>query len=187
MEFYKGIVSPVLDHLDSETMHVAAKNTLHLAELNPVTLKLLEQFAYGRKRFYDPRLHVTLGGRNGDNSFHLDLDNPVMVGAGWDKTGSAVKGLWQLGFSAEEVGTVPEYPQPGNDKPRQFYHPDGTALNRLGFNSLGMEAVYLNINHYLDFTVPFGISIGKNKWVESKDAPAAHAVVAERFRTVAYW
>ena len=79
------------------------------------------------------------------------------------------------------------FAQPGNDKPRQFYHPDGTALNRLGFNSLGMEAVYLNINHYLDFTVPFGISIGKNKWVESKDAPAAHAVVAERFRTVAYW
>ena len=107
MEFYKGIVSPVLDKLDSETMHVAAKNALHLAESNSVGLKLLEQFAYGRKRFYSIRLPLVLG--EVDRSGIVQLDNPVMVGAGWDKTGSAVRGLWQLGFSAEEVGTVPEH------------------------------------------------------------------------------
>lgn len=178
MEFYRGIISPILDHLDSETMHVAAKNALHLAELNPVTLKLLEQFAYGRKRFSDPRLNVTLGGRNGNQI--IVLDNPVMVGAGWDKTGSAVRGLWQLGFSGVEVGSVLRSPQPGNDKPRQFYHPNGTALNRLGFNSPGMIEVGKNLENYSINRVPIGISLGKNKDVEPKDAPEAHAAVVRR-------
>lgn len=177
---YRELISPILDHLDSETMHVAAKDALNLAESNSITLKLLEQFAYKRHRLFDRRLEVILGDT-------LYLDNPVIVGAGWDKTGSAVKGLYQLGFSGVEIGSVTEYPQLGNPKPRQFMMAPGVALNRLGFNSPGMEVVYKNIQRYLDFKVPFGISIGKNKWIEPKDAPATHAVIANKFRQTAYY
>src|SRR5690606_15742885 len=107
---YKEIIRPVLDRLDSETFHDLARESLHLAELTPLTLKLVELFADGGRRFTDERLRVNLGG--------VELENPLIVGAGWDKAGRAVMALWQLGFAAVEVGSVLEYRQPGNPKPR---------------------------------------------------------------------
>ncbi len=171
-EIYKGLVSPVLDRLDSETWHVRAREALHWAERFPFTLKVLEQFAYGRKRFTDERLKVVLGG--------VELDNPVMVGAGWDKAGRAVEALHTLGFSGVEVGSVLAYLQLGNDKPRQWMLRPGVSLNRLGFNSPGDEAVSRNLRRYRDRRIPIGISIGKNKEVSPHDAPSAHAIVAKR-------
>lgn len=166
---YKEIISPILDKLDSETWQVRAKEALHLAEATPFTLKLLEQFADHRQRFSDDRLSVVLGG--------VELDNPVMVGAGWDKAGRAVKGLFTLGFSGVEVGSVLQYPQSGNDKPRQFILGPGVALNRLGFNSPGMEVVADNLKRYRNSGIPIGINLGKNKDVELKYAPDAYAAV----------
>ncbi|MGA2967779.1 MAG: quinone-dependent dihydroorotate dehydrogenase [Candidatus Levyibacteriota bacterium] len=178
---HKEIISPLLDRLDSETWQVRAKEAIHLVEVTPFMLKLLEQFAYHRRRFTDKRLNVMLGG--------IELDNPVMVGAGWDKAGRAVRGLYQLGFSGVEVGSVLQYPQLGNaNKPRQFILGPGVALNRLGFNSPGMEAVADNLRRYKDSGIPIGINLGKNKDVESKDAPEAYAVVAGRlYNEAAYF
>lgn len=177
---YKEIVSPLLDRLDSETWQVRAKEALHLAETTPFTLRLLEQFAYHRQRFTNDRLRVMLGG--------VEFDNPVMVGAGWDKSGRAVEGLYTLGFSGVEVGSVLEYPQPGNAKPRQFIIGPGVALNRLGFNSPGMEAVANNLRRYKDSGIPIGINLGKNKDVEPKYAPEAYAAVAKRlYNEAAYF
>lgn len=169
---YKEVFSPILDRLDSERWHVRAREGLHAAEISPFTLKILEQFAYERRRFSDERLAVAVGG--------VEFDNPVMVGAGWDKAGRAVRGLHQLGFSGVEVGSVLQYPQPGNDKPRQFMLGPGVGLNRLGFNSPGQEVVAQNLKRYRDSGIPVGISIGKNKEVEPKDASEAHAAVVSR-------
>lgn len=171
-EIYKDVIRPFLDSRDSETWHDIARNALHLAEATPFTLKLLEQFAYQRERFTDERLRVILGG--------IEFDNPLVVGAGWDKAGRAVRGLYTLGFSGVEVGSVLAYPYQGNPKPRQFMLAPGVALNRLGFNSPGMEAVAENLKRYRKSGLPIGISLGKNKDVELKDAPQAHAVVAKR-------
>lgn len=110
----------------------------------------------------------------------IEFDNPLIVGAGWDKAGRAVKGLWQLGFAGVEVGSVTADPQPGNPKPRQFMVAPGVALNWLGFNSPGMEVVAGNLDRYKESGIPCGISIGKNRDVDAKDAPQAHAVVAKR-------
>lgn len=173
MEYYRGIISPILDRLDSETMHVAARDALHLAEKNRFTLKLLEQFSFGRKRFSDPRLNTEVNGVN--------LENPIMVGAGWDKYGMSGQAFYTLGASGVEYGTIPFYPQPGNPKPRQFYK-KGVALNRLGFNSPGGFQVAANLTNYIDKNIgAIGISIGKNKNVTSEDAPKAHADVTEIF------
>ncbi len=169
---FKEFIDPALSKLDSETWHTRAREALHLAEATPFTLKLLEQFADRHHRFTDERLHVVLGG--------VELDNPVMVGAGWDKAGRAVKALHTLGFSGVEVGTVVAYPQEGNPKPRQFMLAPGVTLNRLGFNSPGMEAVAHNLERYNGSGIPIGISLGKNKEVPAEDAPQAHATVAER-------
>lgn len=179
-EIYKDIISPFLDRRDSETWHDRARKALHLAEATPFTLKLLELFAYKRERFTDHRLRVVLGG--------VEFDNPLVVGAGWDKAGKSVRGLYTLGFSGVEVGSVLAYPQEGNPKPRQFILAPGVALNRLGFNSPGMETVAKNLERYRGSGIPIGISLGKNKDVEPKDAPEAHAVVAKRlYHDAAYF
>src|SRR5215469_15346532 len=177
---YKEIIDPVLMKLDSETWHTRAREALHLAEATTFTLKLLEQFADRHRRFIDARLSVVLGA--------VQFDNPVLVGAGWDKAGRAVKALYTLGFSGIEVGTVVVYPQEGNPKPRQFMLAPGVTLNRLGFNSPGMEAVAHNLERYKGSGIPTGISLGKNKEVPAEDAPQAHAKVAERmFEYAAYF
>lgn len=169
---YKEHISPLLDHLDSETWHTRARDALHLAETTPLTLKLLEQFSYRQWHFRDARLRVVLGG--------VEFENPLMVGAGWDKSGKAVLGLYTLGFAGVEVGSVTARPQPGNPKPRQFVLAPGVALNRLGFNSPGMDAVAKNLEKYRDTGIPIGISLGKNKEVPASAAPEAHAAVTRR-------
>jgi dihydroorotate dehydrogenase len=169
---YKEIIDPALMKLDSETWHTRAREALHVAEATTFTLKLLEQFADHRQRFTDARLSVVLGA--------VEFDNPVVVGAGWDKAGRAVKALYTLGFSGVEVGTVVAYPQEGNPKPRQFMLAPGVTLNRLGFNSPGMETVAHNLARYKGSGVPIGISLGQNKEVAVEDAPQAHATVAEK-------
>lgn len=171
-EIYKGIAVPLLDRLDSETWHVRAREALHLAESTPFTLKLLERLAYQGERFTDQRLRVVLGG--------VEFDNPIVVGAGWDNAGRAVKGLHALGFSGVEVGSVLAYPQEGNPKPRQFMIGPGVALNRLGFNSPGLAEVSNNLRRYRESGIPIGISLGKNKDVKPIDAPQAHYVVARK-------
>ena len=81
---YKEIIRPILNKFDSETFHDLARESLHLSELSPLTLKFLELFADKCSRFEDIRLHTTLGS--------LKLENPLIVGAGWDKAGRAVRG-----------------------------------------------------------------------------------------------
>ncbi len=169
---YKEIIRPILDRLDSATWHDIAREALHLAEISPITLKILEQFAYGRRRYGNERLRVKVAG--------VEFENPLIVGAGWDKSGRAVKALWQLGFAGVEVGSVLAKPQPGNPKPRQFMLTPEVALNWLGFNSPGMEAVARNLERYKDSNIPIGISIGKNRDVDAENAPEAHAVVVRR-------
>jgi dihydroorotate dehydrogenase len=169
---YKEIIRPLLDRLDSETWHDRAREALHLSEISPVTLKILELFADRGRRYKNERLKVILGG--------IEFENPVMVGAGWDKEGIAVKGLFHLGFSGVEVGTVTQYPQEGNKKPRQFVLGPGTILNRLGFNNLGMNAVAGNLEKYAKSRIPIGISIGINKDIPAKFAPDGYAEVAGR-------
>ena len=169
---YKEIIQPILNKCDSETFHDLARESLHLAELSPITLKLLEFFADKHSRFEDKRLNVNLGG--------LELENPLIVGAGWDKKGRAVLGLWHLGFASVEVGSVTEYGQPGNPQPRLFMISSGVAINWLGFNSPGMDIVAKNLDRYKNTNIPIGISLGLNKEVEHKDAPRSYATVTKR-------
>lgn len=169
---YKEIVRPILNNFDSETFHDFARECLHFAEISPLTLKLVEFFAYKHKRFADSRLNVDLGG--------IKFDNPLIVGAGWDKAGRAVLGLWHLGFAGVEVGSVLEFKQPGNPKPRLFMVSDGVAINWLAFNSPGMDVVAKNLDRYKGSGVPIGISIGLNRDADQDRAHESYAAVAKR-------
>lgn len=166
---FKKIIRPALQHFDSEKAHIATIELLHLAEISPVTLWMLEKLgAYKHKRFTDTRLAVTLGGS-------LHLDNPIIVAAGWDKSGRAVEALYRLGAASVVVGSVLEYPQAGNPKPRQWMLKNGVAMNRLGFNSPGMETVAKNLARYRGKGIPVGVSIGVNKDILKQGPDAVFA------------
>ena len=167
-EIFRNYVNPALQRVnDSETLHTGARELLNLAEISPWTLKLVERFAYQGHRFTDNRLQVTVGG--------VIFENSVWVGAGWTKNGHGVAALHALGFAGVEVGSVLEHPQKGNAKPRQWYFPNGAAMNRLGFNSPGMEVVAENLERYKNSGIPIGISIGVNKNILDKGPDAVFA------------
>lgn len=180
---YRQCISPVLDRLDSELWHDRARHSLMYAERVPGGLAVLRLLSQGVRTTSDPRLRVQIA--------DADFANPLLVGAGWDKAGQSVAALHALGFAGVEVGSVLAEPQAGNPKPRQFVIAPGVALNRLGFNSPGVDAVEQNLSRYLrDGTagLRIGISIGKNRDVSDLDAPAAHASVARRlYRFAAYF
>ena len=168
---YKTLVRPILDKLDSETWHNVVRELLHLTEETRITLKLLEFTACGGSRLVDERLNVNLSG--------IQLENPLLVGAGWDKSGRAVKAINSIGFAGIEIGSVVEHRQPGKPKPRQVMLNPGVCLNWLGFNSPGMRRVQYNLKKYKDSGIPIGISLGINKFINTEDAPRANATVAE--------
>lgn len=172
---YKTFLRPVLDRLDSETWHHNVKELMHLCEFSGLTLRLLELAASGGSRFEDKRLGVTVAG--------VPFETPLIVGAGWDKTGRALRALYSLGFAGVEVGSVVERPQRGNPRPRQFMVTPDVCLNSLGLNSPGMDAVLENLRWYGRLDMPVGINLGINSDVSHEDAPRAYAAVARKFRS----
>ncbi|KAH6915877.1 dihydroorotate dehydrogenase [Coprinopsis sp. MPI-PUGE-AT-0042] len=67
-----------------------------------------------------------------------EVNNPVGLAAGFDKDGEAIDGLFNLGFSWVEIGSVTPKPQEGNPKPRMFrLEEDDAVINRYGFPSQG--------------------------------------------------
>jgi dihydroorotate dehydrogenase len=94
--------------------------------------------------------------------FGIDFPNPVGLAAGLDKDGNYIDALARLGFGFIEVGTVTPRPQPGNPKPRLFRLPEAHAvINRLGFNSGGVDRVVENVKR-ARYRGVLGINIGKN-------------------------
>src|SRR5512143_1309798 len=101
-----GLLRPLLFRLDAEDAHDRTLDALRLSgNLRPARAALQAWC-----RVNDPRLAVSALG--------LEFANPVGLAAGYDKNGSAVRGLAALGFGHVEVGTVTLKPQPGNSRPR---------------------------------------------------------------------
>jgi dihydroorotate dehydrogenase len=97
----------------------------------------------------------------------LALPNPMGLAAGFDKNAQALPGLARLGFGFVEVGTVTPKPQPGNPKPRLFrLSQDRALINRLGFNSEGLDRVRARLAQRRSSWGVIGANIGANR-----DAP----------------
>jgi dihydroorotate dehydrogenase len=121
LDLYR-LVGPALRCLDAERAHRATIWALRLG---------LAPRADGRD---DPALGIDLWGRR--------FANPVGLAAGFDKHAEAPDAMLGLGFGFVEIGTVTPRPQRGNAKPRIFrLAEDEAVINRLGFNSQGLDAV----------------------------------------------
>jgi len=94
------------------------------------------------------------------------FENPVAIAAGFDKNAVAISGAIGLGVGFVEVGGVTPYPQVGNPRPRLFrLTADRAAINRLGFNNDGAEAIAKRIADYRvssGDTRPLGVNIAAN-------------------------
>jgi dihydroorotate dehydrogenase len=156
VSLYTRALRPALFALDAERAH-----DLTMAALRqPLVLNALR----GREKLIDHRLSQQV--------FGLEFSNPLGLGAGLDKQGTAVPAWAALGFGFAEIGTVTPQPQPGNPKPRLFrLRRDRAIINRFGFNSEGAEGVARNLADGTPgrgvlrpgINLRVGINIGKNK------------------------
>ena len=156
---YRLFFSLVLSKLDPETAHTLAFTVI----------RLLPTLGIGRLvRLFTrpaPALRVSALGR--------EFDSPFGLAAGFDKYGSGIRGLGQLGFGHVEVGTVTAHAQPGNPKPRLFrLMPDRAVINRMGFNNNGSAALLPKLERAVAKRQRpvIGANIGKSRITEVEDA-----------------
>jgi dihydroorotate dehydrogenase len=104
----------------------------------------------------------------------LDFANPIGMAAGFDKDAEVIDALFDIGFGLVEAGTVTPLPQPGNPRPRLFrLTEDDAVINRLGFNSGGLERYVARLKARRVAGKNggmFGANVGKNR--EQTDAAA---------------
>jgi dihydroorotate dehydrogenase len=133
---------------------------LHL--LPPETAHSLALWALGHGLV--PAVTPVASPRLRTSVFGLELPHPLGLAAGFDKNAEAVDGLFRLGFSFVEVGTVTPKPQAGNPRPRLFRLRRQQALiNRLGFNNQGLEAARERLARRDPAWGPVGANIGAGR------------------------
>ncbi len=161
--------------VDPENAHLAVIRLLHIIQHSPALIRVVGKLILSEGKFpTSDRLHASIAG--------MEVKNPLMLPAGFDKQGQAFTALLRvIGMGFVEIGTVPPKPQPGNERPRIFRLGDEVVLNRMGFNSDGAEKVNNRIvasRGILHRDEPIGVSLGMNKDTPFDEAPRAHAEAA---------
>ena len=104
----------------------------------------------------------------------LEFSNPVGLAAGYDKNAIAVRGLFALGFSAVEVGTITPTPQKGNRQPRLFLlEQENAVINRLGFNNHGATQIAKRLVALRRKSLAGSLGVNIGPGVAQMDAPAS--------------
>ena len=172
MDIYQSGIRPILFSVlkaDPEWLHLQTLEALGWLERTserPLTQWIQAQLQHNYS-LSSPAMEQTLWG--------LKFPNPLGLAAGFDKDGLAA-GVWgAFGFGFAELGTVTFQAQPGNPRPRLFrLSADKAALNRMGFNNQGAEALAKRLAQRLEYPrfVPLGINLGKSKVTPLEEAAA---------------
>ena len=113
----------------------------------------------------------------------LEFEGPVGLAAGFDKGDVTLPGLFALGFSHVEIGTITPRPQAGNERPRLFRLPEHRALvNRMGFNNEGADACAERLAALPPGSRigPVGVNVGKNKATPNEEAASDYLACIDR-------
>ncbi len=103
--------------------------------------------------------------------FGLHFPGRVGLAAGFDKDAYLNDNWEAFGFAFMEVGTVTPLAQKGNPSPRLFRLPkDQALLNRMGFNSQGLEEMVGRLKKSKKRNIIIGGNIGKNKDTPNENA-----------------
>ncbi len=149
----------ILFKLEPETAHTLAGFGLRTAAHFPVILRSMKDQNF----VTEPIIQQEIFGRT--------FQNPVGLGAGFDKDGQYISAMPTLGFGFTEIGTVTPKPQEGNAKPRLFrLIEDSSIQNAMGFNNKGKDFMLQQLKKLYFFDYPLGINIGKNKLTSEEDA-----------------
>jgi dihydroorotate dehydrogenase len=118
VSIYQRFARPLLFRLDAERAHDFAVGACRVLGRAPFA-RAATAGVFGPPS--DPILRATVAG--------IDFPSPVGLGAGWDKSGSAVDILTRMGFGSVEVGSVSRWPSKGNTvRPRVFRLTEDEAL-----------------------------------------------------------
>ncbi|HET6439161.1 MAG TPA: quinone-dependent dihydroorotate dehydrogenase [Anaeromyxobacter sp.] len=118
----------------------------------------------------------------------LELEGPIGLAAGFDKGEVLLPGLFALGFSHVEIGTITPRPQPGNERPRLFRLPAHRALiNRMGFNNAGADLCAARLEALAAGARlgAVGINVGRNKITQNALAEADYLACIDRLHPFA--
>lgn len=144
IEKFYPVMKPWLFRMDAEKAHTFTVKMMIMAH----RLGILQCVVESR-----PKARQVMG---------LTFPNALGLGAGMDKSASAVDAWGAVGFGFVEVGTLTPRPQPGNPKPRLFRLPEHQALiNRMGFNNPGIHSAVEKLKRRQTKAV-VGVNIGKN-------------------------
>lgn len=162
------LLRSALFQLDPEEAHEHTVRALNTALAVPGAASVM-------RSIYRPATHgmqTTIAG--------MSFAHPVGLAAGFDKHADITHGMACLGFSHIEVGTVTPKPQEGNPKPRMFrLSADRGLINRMGFNSAGMEVVAARLAKR-PRGLPIGVNIGKNRDTSLEHATADYVTAFSR-------
>ena len=169
--FGYNLLRPLLANTDPERAHRQTITLLKSVSQNHSLCATASRIYRNRV----PELPIELFGKQ--------LKNPVGLAAGFDKDGVAFPALAALGFGFVELGTVTPEPQPGNAGKRIFrLEKEQSIINRLGFNSRGLDAFTKNLVGYPENSRPamLGVNIGKNTNTPIENAIGDYEICLEK-------
>lgn len=169
---YRFLFDTVISSTDPEAAHSGSIEAIGLAGRSPLA----------------PLMRSTIGwrGRAKETAvFRRSIPGLVGLAAGMDKNATAVEGLDAMGFAFVEIGTVTPEPQPGNEQPRMWRHPEERALrNAMGFNNEGSKVIGERLKELRRSkrgrSIVIGANIGKNKWTQEEEAAGDYRIAASR-------
>src|SRR5882672_887014 len=160
----------VMDRLALSALYSMPPEAAHHA-----ALYALEHGLVGRRAEPDDPILAT-------EVFGLEFGNPIGLAAGFDKDARVVDAMLSLGFGFVEAGTVTPQAQKGNPKPRLFrLDEDQAVINRLGFNSGGVEAFAHRLakrQHRRHAPGIVGANVGKNR--DTQDGAADYVACIDQ-------
>jgi dihydroorotate dehydrogenase len=165
------LVRPLLFQLPPERAH----------ELGSAALRALGRPSLVRRR---PRAEPSLA----VEALGLRFEHPLGLAAGFDKGEVMAPGLFALGFSHVEIGTLTPRPQPGNPPPRMFRLPEHAAIiNRMGFNNRGAQDCAQRLSKLAREQRPgiVGINVGRNKDTPNERAEDDYLACIDRLHPFA--
>ena len=129
-----ALVRPLLFALPAETSHDLVIRGMTMVSRSQRLCRLI------KKTLQTPALNTPV------DVMGIRFPNPIGLAAGLDKHGTAGDAFASLGLGFIEQGTVTPRPQEGNPRPRMFrLKPDRALINRMGFNSVGVDQFLKNI------------------------------------------
>jgi dihydroorotate dehydrogenase len=150
---YEKILKPLFFLFDPEWMHHFFNRVGRLLGSNGLTRWVVRIIC---RPVRDSTLETDIAG--------IRLIHPLGVGAGFDKEGTIINILKEVGFSYVEAGTVTGQMSPGNPRPRLWRLPeDGALVVNYGLVSSGADVVRQRFAKDSEqWPMPVGISVAKS-------------------------